>query len=77
MKNKKTVSVDEWIDINFTSAVKMPDNAITVDMVMAKTKMSKSNAINRLNDLARSGKLKKGKFLKEGKLFNYYIPVEQ
>ena len=77
MKNKKTVSVvEQWIEKEFTSASELPPNAITVEMVTMKTKMSRSNTVYRLNGLVEKGKLKKGKFLLDGKLCNYYIPVE-
>ena len=77
MKNKKTVSVaEQWIEKEFSSASALPPNAITVEMVVLKTKMSRSNTISRLNGLVEKGKLKKGKFIVDGKLANYYIPVE-
>lgn len=77
MKKMKTMTSDEWITSTFLTAPVIPDNAITVEMVIDKTGLSRSQSIGRLNIAVKKGELHKGKFLKDGKVFNYYVPIQK
>lgn len=75
-KKIKPITTDEWIAATFTAANGKPDNAITIEDVCKKTGLSISQSLNRMNELEKKGKVKKGKFVEGGKIRNYYIPIE-
>jgi len=76
-KSSPTITVEEWIEAAFTSLPEKPKNAIIVEDVVKQKKLSTSQALHRLNEMVRDGKLKKGKFILDGRLTNYYLPINK
>jgi len=72
--NKMSKKASEFISKNFVIYQEKPENAFTVEDVAKQTGLLLSQASSRLNEMARMGKVKSGKFKRNGKVLNYYIP---
>lgn len=70
--NKKAT---EFISKNFVTCQEKPEGSFTVEDVAKQTGLSLSQSANRLSDMARNGKVKVGKFKRNGKVLNYYVPA--
>lgn len=73
---KNKLNKDEWIAATFINERERPEGSIIVDEIVKKTGLSASQANDRMNDLVKKGKVKKGKFVNNGKVTNYYIPIQ-
>ena len=74
MKKPKIITADEWLDATFPTPEPIPENAFTVEMAVAKSKLCRQVVNEKLNRMVADGKLIKRKALVNGRHINYYIP---
>jgi hypothetical protein len=75
MSNK--ITIDEWIsEVYKPTENTRPAGSFTVMEVVEKTGKNQRTVAGRLEMLVKTGKLKKGKFMDEGCITNYYLPIE-
>jgi hypothetical protein len=70
--SKKT-NLDEWMAGVFDIEKEKPTGSFTIEEVMKKTGLTRGSVEARLNKRIQAGELKKGKFLRNGKMANYYL----
>lgn len=76
MKKNTKITLDEWLTHSVINQNAKPENAFTVADILQKHKINRRTLSSRLDRLVQDGKLKKGKCLVDGKMLNYYIPID-
>lgn len=70
------ITLDEWLKSSVIEPNTKPENSFTIPEILAKSNINRRTLMTRLDNLIHEGKLKKGKCVIDGKIFNYYVPIE-
>ena len=75
-KKVKEITADEWIDAMFQNYNDAPPKgSFTLKDLMKRTGYKENTARMRLGTMVAENKLSKKKYLVNGKLTNYYLPI--
>lgn len=70
------ITLDEWLQQSVIEPNTKPENSFTIPEILAKSNINRRTLMTRLDNLIHDGKLKKGKCVIDGKILNYYVPIE-